>query len=329
MDRDGFRKALEETGYAEERIAGCLDGIAGFEAFLGAPERAKTLDRATEADVFAFAAKLIAEGRNERVRLIGLYRVGTFIGNHPMTIGAVELLGGYEMLGKVRERVAAVAGSDVRDRVFAGVELPALGTPPIEWAHAMATVLPRLEAEIDSQTIKRILDDGIRAFPEDAYLDFKKRLEESESLDAFLEDRRRRHLDMLRGYRDDGTLYYDQLVTDELIEFVEEHPEIGGGVRQGKTIIETKIPHRGEAYLATDDVRMKQYHVCHCPLAKESIPRGDVSVSPSICEICPSHNRKPWEIAYGRKLESDVLESALRGGLWCKFAIHLPEDALP
>ena len=244
-----------------------------------------------------------------------------------MVVGMLDLLGGYEMLGRIYERVASELGTDVRDRVFAGIDLPALGTPPLEWVRTIAVALPRLEAEADPAAVKHVLDDGIREFREDAYADFKRQLEESDSIDAFLEGRRLRHLDMLKRHRDEGTLYYDQKITDDLIDFVERHPEIGGGVHEGDTIIEIKIPHRGAEYLATDDERVKRYHACHCPLAKESIPRDDLPVPPSICEICPSFNRKPWEVAYGRRLESEILESALRGGLWCKFAIRPPASA--
>ena len=31
-----------------------------------------------------------------------------------------------------------------------------------------------------------------------------------------------------------------------------------------------------------------------------------------------------WEVIFGQKLDCDVLESAKRGGKWCKFRIHLP-----
>jgi len=245
MDRNGFRTALEETNYTEEQVAGCLSAAAEFEAFLERLRRARTLEEAAGGDVHAFAAELIAEKRNTRTAFLGLYRYATHVGNHRMAVGAVELLGGYEMLGKLYERVASELGSNVRDCVFAGVELPALGTPPVDWVRVIHTVMPRLEAEADPATVKRILDEGIRDFREDAYADFKRQLEASESIDAFLEGRRLRHLDMLKRHRDEGTLYYDQEITDDLIDFVERHPEIGGGVRQGNTIIEIKIPHRG------------------------------------------------------------------------------------
>ncbi len=72
---------------------------------------------------------------------------------------------------------------------------------------------------------------------------------------------------------------------------------------------------------------MKQYHVCHCPVVKESMVGDDLTISPAFCDFCPSFNAKPWEVIFGRKLDYAVLESGLRGNVWCKFAIHLPDGA--
>jgi hypothetical protein len=113
-----------------------------------------------------------------------------------------------------------------------------------------------------------------------------------------------------------------------VIDFVRRTPEIGRGVREGHTIIETKIPHQTIEYLAATDDRAKQYRVCHCPCVKESIPRDDLDVSPTFCSYCPSFNAKPWEVTFGQRLETEVLESGLRGGLLCTFAIRLPNGSL-
>ncbi len=72
---------------------------------------------------------------------------------------------------------------------------------------------------------------------------------------------------------------------------------------------------------------MKQYHVCHWPVVKESMLGDDLTIPPAFCDFCPSFNAKPWEVIFGRKLDYDVLESGLRGNVWCKFAIHLPDGA--
>lgn len=146
-------------------------------------------------------------------------------------------------------------------------------------------------------------------------------------IDAFLEDRGKRHLDNLIKQRDEGTPYFNQSIDDDVIEFVRATPEIGRGVRRGNTIIGIRIPHQSIEYLAATDTKMKQYHVCHCPVVKESMIHDDLAISPAFCDFRPSFNAKPWEVIFSQQLEYEVLESDLRGGIWCRFAIHLPEGA--
>ena len=143
-------------------------------------------------------------------------------------------------------------------------------------------------------------------------------------IDAFLKDRGERHLDNLIKQRDEGTPYFTQFIDDSVIDFVQQTPEIGQGVREGNTIIEIKIPHQSIEYLAATDKAAKQYHVCHCPLVKESIAHDEMAISSAFCDFCPSFNAKPWEVIFGQKLQYEILESALRGDIWCKFAIYLP-----
>ena len=325
MDRVGFRAALEETGYTEEQVSDWLSAVEGFEAFLEQPSgEARTLEEATGEDVHKFAAKLIAEKRNTRTAFVGLYRYATHVKNHRMTVGVLDLLDGFEILGNLHVRIAEEFGGETRDRIFEGVDLPVLGTPPLEWVRTTAAVMPRLEAATDRATVEKILGSGLRDLSDERYGETKKRFEASESIDAFLDDRGERHLQALRKHRDEGTLYFNQPITDEVLGFVRSHPEIGRGVREGNTIIEIKIPHMTVEYLAATDDRMKRYYVCHCPCVKESLRLDDLSVSPTFCSFCPSFNKKPWEVIYGQPLEAEVIESALRGGLWCKFAIHLP-----
>jgi hypothetical protein len=34
-------------------------------------------------------------------------------------------------------------------------------------------------------------------------------------------------------------------------------------------------------------------------------------------------------MAFDQPLKAEVVESVLKGDLWCKFAIHLPEELIP
>lgn len=327
MKRDEFCELLTGYQYNKEQIADCISGVELLGTFLDGLTQSKTLECAVAEDVAAFSASLTQRGLNKRGRFVGLYHYAGMIKNYNLQLGVLELLDGFEILGNMHQRIGEELGEETQAAIFEGVKLPALGTTPIEWTRVNAVVFPRLEAATDTETVKGILRSGLRNLSDERYLPIKERYEGFADIDAFLEDRGKRHLDNLIKQRDEGTPYFNQFIDNDVIEFVRATPEIGRGVRQGHTIIEIKIPHQSIEYLAATEKRMKQYHVCHCPVIKESMIHDDLAISPSFCDFCPSFNAKPWEVIFGQKLEYEVLESGLRGGIWCKFAIQLPEGA--
>jgi hypothetical protein len=321
-----FRDHLAEYPYTDEQIEACEHGVELLEAHLAALPNAVKLDDATADHVASFTSLMIAECLNERQRFVGIYIYAGMIENYDLQLGVLELLDGFEILGNLYRVVGEELGEEARAEVFENVVLPHIGTPPLDWTRVNAVVFPRLEAMTDADTVKRILRSGLRNLPDANYLPIKERYSAIDDIDAFLEDRGRRHLEELTKHRDERTPYFNQLIDDDVLDFVRANPEIGQGVRRGNTIIETKIPHQSIEYLAATDLATKQYRVCHCPVVKESMAHDDLPISSTFCDFCPSFNAKPWEVIFGQKLEYEVLESAKRGGKWCRFAIHLPEN---
>jgi len=324
MKRDEFRQLLSDSQYADEQQLACEKGVVLLETYLATLPEPETLETATAAHVPPFAADLIRRELNERNHLVGVYFYAGMIENASLQVGILELVDGFEILENLHQTIGDELGTDVQAEIFEGVELPALGSTTLEWTRANAIVFPRLQDAAPPETVKKILRSGLRNMPDAHYLPIKERYEGFADIDAFLEDRGKRHLDNLIKQRNEGTPYFNQFIDDTVIDFVQQTPEIGRGVRQGSTIIEIKIPHQSIEYLAATDIAMKQYHACHCPVVKESMVHDDLTISPAFCDYCPSFNAKPWEVIFGQKLQYEVLESALRGGIWCKFAIHLP-----
>lgn len=325
MERKEYRELLSEAQYTEDQCSACEKGVELLESYLSSLPEQVTLKAATEAHVPPFTASLISQGLNERNHLVGIYFYAGMIKNYRLQVGIIELIDGFEINENLHRAIGDELGPEAQVAIYKDAELPVLGTTPLEWTRINAIVFPRLQAMADAATVKRILRSGLRNLPYAGYLPIKERYDSAVDIDAFLEDRGRRHLDNLIKQRDEGTPYFNQFIDDSVIHFVQNTPEIGRGVRQGNTIIEIKIPHQSIEYLATTDIAAKQYHVCHCPLVKESIRDDNLTIESAFCDFCPSFNAKPWEVIFGQKLQYEVLESALRGDTWCKFAIHLPD----
>ncbi len=328
MDREGFRQLLQERKLSEEQIERQISLAERFEGFLKESGPQGLDIPPTRADLQAFSALLIEEKLNTYENYLALVRYGYFTKNNEVYIAAVELIDGSEVLGNLYEKLGQEIGEQKRDQVFAGIELPPLGTPPSQKPRITHAVMERLESLVDPETCKRILSPSLRDLRDEYYLDGKEKYLESKNIDEYLARKGEEFIAQLEQLKNDGRLFFTQEVTDEVIEFVRDTPEISQGVREGDILYEVKIPYMTKEYLAETDERMKRYYYCHCPWVRESIKEGDVSVSPTFCQCSAGFVKKPWEVIFGRTLEAEVVESVLQGDLWCKIAIHLPEEAL-
>lgn len=318
MDTQGFRDFLEQRDLTPEQVEAYADFVQGFVASReagAAPSLAQAFP--------AFSRRMMAEQTNtvEHYRAIALY--GRFLKDNALLLAAIELLDGSEVLGNLHRKTGERLGAARRDALFAGLEVPPLGTPNTEKPAALQAMLARLE-EAEPEACREIVAGGLRDLPDEYYAQEKARFEQSADVDEYLWRKKRELVAELRKIQREGRLYFNQEITDEVIEHVRRNPEIGQGVRDGNVIYETKIPHQAKEYLAETDEAKKRYYYCHCPWVKESLRQGRSNIPTVFCNCSAAFMKRPWEVIYGRRLQADVLETVLQGDLRCRFAIHLP-----
>lgn len=323
MDREGFRRLLQERKTPEELIAGQIAMAERFEQWL---EERDARRQPTGDDVRDFSALLIKEGRNTYENYLALVRYGHFVGSHPVYIAAVELIDGSEALDGLYTKLGQWVNPETRDKVFAGIDLPPLGTPPASKPPVTQAVMERLEELVDPDTCREILSGGLRDMEDAWFIGERTKYLECGSLDLYLERKGQDFIAQLEQLRDDGGLFFTQPVTDRVIEFVRANPEIAQGVREGNILYEVKIPYMAEQYLTAADDRLKRYYYCHCPWVRESLRTDNLDVSPTFCLCSAGFHKKSWEVILDQPLRADIVETVLNGDRWCKIAIHLPES---
>ncbi len=327
MDKTGFRAYLESRHATEETIGSSFALAERFEHF--AREASSTpVERASAGVARAFVRELTTSGEATYDAILTLARFGRFLGNREAYVALLEILDGHEAFGNLVRRVEEEAGRPIRDEAFAGVEIPDLGTPNLERARRMGVVVERLEDLLGRERTARIVRQGLRDLPDEGYARERAFYDEAGGIDEYLRRKGDRFIAQLEEIRDEGTLYFAQPITDEVIAYVEAHPEIRQGVRVGNVLYEAKIPYMAAEYLRESDPKRRSYLYCHCPWARESLQKGERPVSRTFCNCSAAFHRKPYEVIFGRSLESEVLETVLAGDTWCRFAIVLPADAV-
>jgi len=324
MDKNGFAKFLKERGGRDETTEDAMAIAEAFETFLAEGHHTIATDAQAVQTVHAFSKRMIERDLNTWDNYVALLRYGRFIGNDAVLIAALELIDGAEALERLHEKLAEAHGAVVCDRIFEGIEIPVLGVPNADKPCAMAAVIRRIEERLGHDACIDLLKDSVRYLDDAWYEDGKAKYERAGGIDAFLEQKGRDFIALMEKHRDEGTLFFSQPINDAVIDYVNAHPEIRSGVRDGDRIVEAKIPHQAIKFLEATDPIDKAYHYCHCPWAKESLREGPSDVPPVFCNCSAGFHKKSYEVIFGQPLRAEVLECVLAGDPWCKFAIYLP-----
>jgi hypothetical protein len=327
MDQIGFRVYLEARKASEGEIARSLAVVEKFGSYA---ERAHGVpaDRATADAARGFSSELVRSGDNTYDNYLALARFGRFTQNQAVFVAMLEILDGHEAFANLHRKVEEELGATARDRIFADVQVPALGVSNLERARRMKLVVDRLESTVGRDRSARIIGRGLRDLPDEGYAEERRHFEEAGGIDEYLRRKGDRFIAELKELRDQKALYFSQPITDAVIAYVEGHPEVRQGVRVGNVLYEAKIPYMAVEYLREADPQLRAYYYCHCPWARESLRHGEGKVSPTFCNCSAAFHRKSYEVIFGRSLESEVLETVLAGDPWCKFAVHLPAGAI-
>ena len=321
MDREGFRELLLTRKLNEDQINASIAIAERFEEYLS--EQTATPDAISTWD---FCKNLIAEENNSYDNLVTIARYGLFMKNNAIYVAILEVLDGAEAQPNLFQKVGASFGERVRDEVFAGVGISPLGLPSTEKPFDMFPIIDRLIGKVGYEQTELLLSDCLRDLPDKYFLDERKKYIKIGDIDKYLIKKHKSFVKRLKTCQQKGELFYTQEITDEVVKFVQERPEIESGVREGNILYTSKIPYNTKQFLIETDPTMKRFYACHCPWARESIKAGNIQLNPVFCNCSGGYHKKPWEVIFRQTLRVEVLESVLKGDFRCRFAIHLPEN---
>ncbi len=321
MDREGFSQMLRGRRLTEEQIASSIAIAERFETYLVVSNE---MDEMTAA--WKFCRELIREGQDTFDNLLALARYGRFIKNNLIYIAFIEVIDGAEAQPNLFEKVGTLFGKKVRDEVFAGIGASPLGLPPTDKPFDMFPVIDRLVGKLGYTQTEQLLAGSLRDLPDEYYLDEVEKYRAAKDIDQYLRQKHQRLVDQLDHCREEGELFFSQEISEDVVEYVRNHPETECGVRDGNILYITKIPYNAKQYLAEADTVMKRFYACHCPWARQAIKNGSIRMNPVFCYCSGGFSKKPWEVIFGQSLKVDLLESALKGDLRCRFAVHLPDQ---
>jgi len=325
MERE-FRKYLKGRGLSAQYADAAVGTVREFEKYV---EKSGTSFASADLDVLKdYISLLIKEGKSSLDVWVAIARYCGFARKNDYYIYIVSLFGARNVLPDIGERLGTIAGEHVKRKVFEGFELPPLGSSQDDYPRLTKKIIDKMEAELPPETCRNVLTWNYHKVPTEAFKEKKERFEKASSIDEYLADEHRRFLEELAGFMKEERLWYEQEITPEVLEFVRSNQEICTGVRRGDTIYATKIPYAPKQYLKEKNPILKRYYACHCPLVRTAIRDGKPKISPVFCYCSGGYEKVGFDVIFGKPVDVELLESALKGDKRCRFAIKIPQDKI-
>lgn len=325
MKEKGFRNYLQKRKLDAKDIDSSVDAVKEFEKHLR--EKKATLESARLDALKEYISLLIKGRRNSRHRLIALMRYCRCTKKTDFFIYFTSILGTTNVLPDMGERLSAVAGKEIRDRVFQGFEMPPLGSPQEDYPRLTKYVIGRMEAELPLEKCREVITWNYHKVPAEAFKEAKERFEKAASIDEYLKDAHRRLVEELEICMKKGEPWYEQEITPDVIEFVKNDQEMTG-VRIGNKIYNTKIPYAPKHFLKEKDPTMKKYYACHCQLVRTAIRDGKPKIPSIFCYCSAGYHKVHFDVIFGESVKIELLETVLGGDPRCRFAITIPKSKL-
>ena len=273
-----------------------------------------------------YLTDIVSSGKNSPVRLLALARYYFVINKHDVYIYFTKLFGGYGVIDNIKKRLEWHTDKETVDAVFDNLNEPVLGSPPEMFPAFTSSFMKRLKKYLSPAKYRLVLAGNNHDIPEEAMQAEKKMYEKSASLDEYLKGRHDRNVAEIQQYCDEGKVWFEQEITQDMVDYVKSNQEILSTIRKNNKLYVTKIPFDGINYLATDDPVLKTYYACHCPFARERIlDEGKNNVDANWCYCSAGFAKFPFEVLFGEELEVEMLKSALKGDPICRFVIKLPD----
>jgi len=279
-----------------------------------------------------FCQQFVVGREDAYPRLVALARLCKFTQRQAELIHILTSANTLGVIESMELATCTVAGDEAAHTIFDGLGMPPIGSPQSAYPPAVNEFLRRLTATLSDADCKRVLVGNHHQVDPSHFAEDKRKFQElGGSIDAFLAYRHAKTLADMRQCLQENRLWYEQTITPEVIAYIEAHPEVQTGVREGGRIVISKIPYKVDEYLRETDPARKRYLACHCPFVRASLlpdaERVPESVPDTWCNCTGGFTKLIFDVIYEQDTQVELLESVLSGGSSCKFAITIPPAA--
>ncbi|HWQ96522.1 MAG TPA: hypothetical protein VN538_00315 [Clostridia bacterium] len=321
MNEQVLREHYKKRGFSAELTDEAVAAVRALEERLH--EQEETLESAGIPPIRAHIRSMIESGGVTLEALLALGRYFYLTGRNDIYVYFTSLLGAVGVVESIADRLTLLEGAEVAQELVGTLPKPPLGSEPADYPAFTRALMERLEQQLPESTVCRALAGNHHRIPAEEFEDERKLYLLSGSMEEYLRAAHKNQVEALKSHADAGTVWFEQVITQDVVDFIAANQEIQSAVKVGDTLYTTKIPYDPARYLAETDDTMRRYYACHCPFVREAILRGEPEISGNWCYCSGGFVKYPYEVILGRELRVELLQSVLKGDPVCRFAIHL------
>ncbi len=234
--------------------------------------------------------------------------------NRDVYVYGLSLLGRLGVLESIYKKACRLSEGNIPDFDYPREGMPMSLLP--DFAQDMTEFL---KEHLGDKALEALADNH-HEIPDEAFFAEKEFYDQAESLEVYLKGRHERKVATLQEHCDQDKVWFEQIITQEVVDYVKDHPEMLSGVIEDGYLYITKIPYDTVGFLHGQKDVEKRASYCHCGLARAAIKSGKV-MDGDWCYCSAGFAKRPFEVIMGRELQVEVLESVLKGDMRCRFRV--------
>lgn len=326
MNISVLKKYYAENGFSEYETEIAASALFSFNEYIS--RRKSAIELCSVNEMKRYLSLLIQKRENTQKNLLALARSAYLAENNEVYIYFTSIIERETIIKNIRENTEKTIGKGRTDAIFDSIIPPVSGAPP-ETAYSFTRELVEtMERTLPTDECRDALTANAHGIPKEAFQKEKDFFNESTNLQTYLEDSHKRIIKTLQEHADSGKVWFEQKITQTVVDYVKSHKEVLGGVLKEGKIYWTKIPYDTEAWLAEKDPRMKRYFACHCPMAREVLADAEERIPRAWCNCTSGFVKQRFNAIFEEDVQVDLLETVLDNQDRCRFAIHVPPQYL-
>ncbi len=319
-------KNLYETNHlSDESFQFAEQWIRTLDAYLKDHGNSEGIEGIRVDEIDRFVEKMVQTKTNDVDHFVAMMRYFRVTKQHEIFVRLTQYTGALDVIESIYRKMNQVLGKERAQDIQKNYPVPVLGTDMIKINQFTEKLMEEIKLKTSELEMKRILTDNHHLIPRDAFKEERIIYEASTSLDAYLKDLHQRKVEELTRFFEQDRVWFEQIITQDVIDFVKNNPEIMSGVLKDDQLYITKIPYDTNQYIKAESDQMKSYHACHCPFAKASILEKGINIDAGWCYCSAGFTKLPFEVALNQELPIECISTALKGDPLCRFKIDLSQ----